>query len=87
MPYGLKLGLQHPSGFGNIGGVVFGGGEGGGGGGGGMTSGTVSHRSLFDTLMAKSHSPSSHHRLDMHCVPSTMWNFFLSQHWCSPIPR
>ena len=42
-PYGVKFGLQQPSGFGGRGALLTGGGEGGGGGGGGGVCGGSSH--------------------------------------------
>ena len=79
-PNGLKLGLQQPAGLDGNATAFIGGGEGGGGGGGGSSAGCSSHRSAIgisrcDTSHGTSFEstasglPTSHHRLDMHCVP------------------
>ena len=90
-PNGLKLGLQQPVGLAGSATAVIGGGEGGGGGGGGRSAGCLSHRcEIRMSRCATSHGisfasaspglPTSHHRLDMHCVPCLIWSVAELQH-------
>ena len=88
----MLFGLQHP-GLNSLG-IAGGGGKGGvgGEGGGGSVLGGSAHRFSTEIVRVALRQstpcalPDSHHRLDMHCAPSTMTNFTGSQHCVDEYP-